>query len=144
MFKKILFATDNSHHSEKVLPQLIDLAKTNDAEVIIFNAYYIPEYMRSEKSSHYIDLEKMENNLIIHGDKILEEVKAKLENENIRVTAALTNGPAGISIVNKAAEEGCDLVILGTRGMKNISNPLISSVSNFVIHNAKCSVLLVQ
>lgn len=144
MFKKILFATDNTNHSEKVLPQLIDLAKTNDAEVIVFNAYYIPEYMRSEKSSRYIDLEKMENNMIIHGDKILEEVKAKLENENIRVSTALINGPAGISIVNKATELGCDLVILGTRGMKNISNPLISSVSNFVIHNAKCSVLLVQ
>lgn len=145
MFKKILFATDNSSHSERALPQLIDLAKSNDAEIIVFNAYYIPEYMRTtDSSSHYMNLEKMEKNLLDHGIKVVNEVKEKIESQNVKVTTSVGNGPAGKAIVEKAVSEGCDLIIVGTRGLGNINNPIISSVSNYVIHHAKCSVLLIQ
>ena len=144
MFKKILFATDDSVHSEKVLPQLIDLAKTNDSEVLIFNVHYIPENLKSGSMAHYTDLKKMEKRLSEQGNKLVEDIKSKLENENIKVTTSLTNGPIAMSIVKKAHDENCDLIIVGTRGMGNISNPLIGSVSNYVIHNAKCSVLLIH
>ncbi len=146
MFKIILFATDNSAHSDKALPQVIDLAKSNNSKVIVLNTYYIPKNLRTNNDSeqHYANLDKMEKNLIDYGNKIVNHVKEKLEEQNINVKAIVVNGPAGITIVNKAKEENCDLIIVGTRGMGNIQNPLISSVSNFVIHNAKCSVLLVH
>lgn len=145
MFKKILFATDNTAHSEKALPQLIDLAKTNDAEVVILNAYYIPEYLKPNNASgYYIDTAKMEKNLEERGKAILEDVYKKLEEHNIKVELIIENGPAGKAIVDAAEKLNCDLIVVGTRGLGNIKNPIISSVSNFVIHNASCSVLLVQ
>lgn len=145
MFKRILFATDNTAHSERALPRLIDVAKTNNSEVIVLNAYYIPEYLKPKNvSAYYIDTDKMEQNLIEHGNKVIDEVKEKLEAENIKVKSFVENGPAGKIIVDKALSEDCDLIVVGTRGLGNIKNPIISSVSNFVIHNAHCSVLLIQ
>lgn len=145
MFNKILFATDNTAHSERALPRLIDMAKSNNSEVIVLNAYYIPEYLKPKNiSAYYIDTDKMEQNLIEHGNKVIKEVREKLEEENIKVTTFVENGPAGKVIVDKALSENCDLILVGTRGLGNIKNPIISSVSNFVIHNAHCSVLLIQ
>jgi nucleotide-binding universal stress UspA family protein len=145
MYKKILFATDNKEHSNRALPHLEDIAGNKNAEVIVFNSYYIPEYFKQDDfNSHYMDQEKMEKNLVEHGNKILDEVKNKLEAKNIKTKTILENGPAGPAIVKTAVSEGCDLIIIGTRGLGNIHNNLISSVSNYVIHNSKCSVLMVQ
>ena len=144
MYKKILFATDNSIYSKKALPHLLEIAENHNAEVLLFNAYYIPDYFKSEEENHYIYFEKMEKNMIEHGNKILAEVEQSLEEKNISSKIVLNKGPVGPAIVETANNENCDLIIIGTRGLGKIRNPLISSVTNYVVNNAKCSLLLVQ
>jgi nucleotide-binding universal stress UspA family protein len=144
MYKKILFATDNSDHSNKALPELEDLAQGNNAEVIVLNCHYIPGYFKTGESSHYFDYEKMEQNMVDFGNKVLDDVKRRLQEKNIKSRTLLVNDHPGPAIVKTAEQEGCDLIIVGSRGMGNIKNPMISTVSNYVIHNAHCSVLLVQ
>jgi nucleotide-binding universal stress UspA family protein len=37
-----------------------------------------------------------------------------------------------------------DLIVLGRRGLKGISEIFLGSVSNYIVHQALCSVLIVQ
>ncbi len=39
---------------------------------------------------------------------------------------------------------GADLIVLGRRGRTGLAEALLGSVSNYVLHHAPCSVLVVQ
>ena len=47
-------------------------------------------------------------------------------------------------IVIKAEELGADLVVLGSRGLGGIRRALMGSVSESVVRNAHCTVLVVR
>ncbi|WP_353260289.1 universal stress protein [Prochlorothrix hollandica] len=53
-------------------------------------------------------------------------------------------GEPGPSICAAAQEWGSDMVVVGRRGRKGLSEILLGSVSNYVLHHAPCSVLTVQ
>lgn len=144
MFKKILVAVDNSVHSKKVVETGADLAAKYGAELILLNTYYIPERFNAHESSHYVYLRKIEENMIKHGNDLLATIKAELEAKNLKVNTIFEKGPAGPVIVSKSRDEACDLVLVGTRGLGNVTSLIIGSVSNYVIHHAECPVLLVK
>jgi nucleotide-binding universal stress UspA family protein len=43
-----------------------------------------------------------------------------------------------------AEEEGCDLIVLGSRGLSDVKAFLIGSVSDRVAYQAHCPVLIVK
>jgi nucleotide-binding universal stress UspA family protein len=48
------------------------------------------------------------------------------------------------AIVELAAKENFDLIVIGTRGMTGFKKLLVGSVSSGVVTNANCSVLVVR
>lgn len=53
-------------------------------------------------------------------------------------------GEPGPSICEAAQTWGADMVVVGRRGRRGLSEILLGSVSNYVLHHAPCSVLTVQ
>jgi nucleotide-binding universal stress UspA family protein len=53
-------------------------------------------------------------------------------------------GNPGQTICMAAKNWGADLIVIGRRGRKGLSEILLGSVSNYIIHHAHCSVLVVQ
>jgi nucleotide-binding universal stress UspA family protein len=53
-------------------------------------------------------------------------------------------GQPGSGICELAQSWGADLVVLGRRGHQGITEVVLGSVSNYVMHHAPCSVLIVQ
>ncbi|NJN72511.1 MAG: universal stress protein [Limnothrix sp. RL_2_0] len=43
-----------------------------------------------------------------------------------------------------AKEWNADMVVIGRRGLKGLSEILLGSVSNYIVHHAPCSVMVVQ
>ncbi len=144
MFKKILFPTDNSLHSNNALKYVEDLAVKYGAEVIVLHTYFMPETFNGKKSSHYPYLAKTEKELITNGENIINTIKAGLEDKNIRVKSFLEKAAVGPAIVSKAEKENCDLIVMGSRGIGNVTSLLISSASNYTVHNSKCPVMMIH
>ena len=53
-------------------------------------------------------------------------------------------GDAADAILDVAEEQGCDLIVVGNRGMTGAKRFLLGSVPNKISHHAPCSVLIVR
>ncbi|NJL84581.1 MAG: universal stress protein [Chloroflexaceae bacterium] len=53
-------------------------------------------------------------------------------------------GDPGTQICQLAGEWQADLIIIGRRGLQGLTELLLGSVSNYVVHHAPCSVLVVH
>jgi nucleotide-binding universal stress UspA family protein len=62
----------------------------------------------------------------------------------ITVSFLVWTGDPGESIVSAAEAESADLVVVGTHGRGTIGRLLLGSVSDHVVRNAPCPVLVVR
>ena len=53
-------------------------------------------------------------------------------------------GDPGSHIRELSRHWQADLIVLGRRGLKGVAEIFLGSVSNYIIHHAHCSVLIVQ
>lgn len=143
MFSKILFPTDGSPSSLNAMNYVAELAMKHNSEVVILHTYYMIERFNTKPTNYYTYLNKAEENMIKQGEEMLESAKSFLEERNIKVKTILEKGNVGTTIISKIDSEYCDVVVMGSRGLGNITSLLISSASNYVIHHTKCPVLLV-
>ncbi len=78
------------------------------------------------------------------GNKILTEAKSKAESEKIEVETELVEGNTVEEIVKKSKEGQFNLIVMGARGLTTIKKLIIGSISEGVIKNASCPVLIVK
>lgn len=157
MFSKILVAIDNREHGEIIVDRAIALAKLASAKIFLLNVaspfdsrYPNPGYigvhgfhptMHSDSIEYY--MEHWET-LKAEGLELLEKFRSQVENAGLEVESRLVIGNPGQMICNFAKHNDIDLIVMGRRGRSGISEILLGSVSNYVVHHAPCSVLTVQ
>ena len=74
----------------------------------------------------------------------LLEAQQKLEAAGCAHTTHIHVGQPAEVIAKLAAEQGCDLIVMGTHGRGGIAGLVTGSVANRVLHLASCPVLLVK
>jgi len=154
MFKKILVALDRSSQAEVVFECALSIAHPELSQLLLV---------------HFIDLEKVSPwvgvgtlyDINVSGDRYhrnrehlqqeIEKKRAWLETYTQKAIAKGLNceseclvGNCSLGIGDRAKKWGADLIIIGRRGHRNISEILLGSVSNYVIHHAPCSVVVAQ
>ncbi|MDI6750689.1 MAG: universal stress protein [Rhodocyclaceae bacterium] len=78
------------------------------------------------------------------GLKALAEAKDRLEAAGIVPQLHVSVGNSAETITAYAADLGCELILLGTRGHTGISGTLLGSVASRVVAHAPVPVLLVR
>jgi nucleotide-binding universal stress UspA family protein len=137
MFRKIIWATDGSADADRALPFATELAKLSGAEIL---AVHADEHFAGGRSS---------------GEPVLTdepELVAKIRGQVTRLrkdgfTAALelVHGVdrAADQIAEIARETGADAIVVGTRGRGPIAGALLGSITQQLLHDAPCPVLVV-
>lgn len=74
----------------------------------------------------------------------LLEAQQKLDAAACAHTTHIHVGQPAEVIAKLAAEQGCDLIVMGTHGRGGIAGLVTGSVANRVLHLASCPVLLVK
>lgn len=77
-------------------------------------------------------------------DKVLERAAAELDDTITRVTRYTPTGNPAEEIVATANDFDTDLVVVGARGLGGMARVLLGSVSEKVLHHARCPVLIVK
>ncbi|MDJ0534343.1 MAG: universal stress protein [Xenococcaceae cyanobacterium MO_207.B15] len=156
MFEKILVALDHSSEAEVVFDFTLSIAKPETSQILL--VHFIDWQM--QEASPWVGIGTLYD-INISGDRYQgsrQHLQQKIEKSrdwlftyaqkaialNISCEVECRLGNCNLGISDRAQEWGADLIVIGRRGHRNISEILLGSVSNYVIHHASCSVLVVQ
>ncbi|MEM2947149.1 MAG: universal stress protein [Candidatus Bathyarchaeia archaeon] len=154
MFNKILVPLDGSEHSLKALDIAIKIAKRFDGKITLIHVYsvsvrpvIVPEPSTLTPGIPIMaptEYSKVAEVVREAGVRILAQGKERAKAEDVEAEIMLREGHVVHEIV-KAAEEGrFDLIVMGARGISKIKELILGSVSDGVIRNAPCPVLITK
>ncbi len=172
MLKTILVATDGSDHARRAVDLAADLAAKYQAKVILLHVLlrgHLPEgLLRAAEVEHVTHPGPGgPRNLAIMPQEIMarveREVQAPLEvleyiAGNVladaevavrakgvtEVEAVVEQGDTARHILDKAAQSGADMIVMGRRGLGGLEGLLMGSVSQKVNHHASCTCVTVR
>lgn len=142
-FSNILFPTDGSEKSIKVLEHVKAFALNFKSKVIVVHTYELPLLINGYEMNPGI-FDEMADDLKSRGEGILKEVKKELESRGIINETCIQRGNPGQIITELSVKNNCDIIIMGSRGLGSIKSVIVGSVSNYVIHHAKCPVFVIH
>ena len=143
--KRILFATDGTDNSMKAVTQAIKYINLNDKKIYICIVLENPNLLFLEgtlDSNWFLEIEHQQN---IHAEKILKNVKTKLEEYNLPVEkSVILSGMPAEKINDFALREDIDLIVTGTRHKEKSARYFQSSVSKRILDITSADVMIVK
>lgn len=164
MWSKILVAIDRSKVNQAVFDEALFLAKATQASLILLhvlsseeeNSPIMSHYPTVSNSYHYTHLSPQISRLAnenyhrqwqafkAEGLDLLRSFAEKAIAAGVTTEFSQISGHPSSSICDFAQTCHADVIILGRRGFSGIKELFLGSVSNYVVHHAPCSVLLVS
>ena len=142
MYTRILVATGGSPWSDAAVAYAIALATHIRAELCILTVlnvsgvYATPDVMTSSE----LLMESVEQ----QGQDLLAHATARATDAGVPHVAILKWGNVTETVLQTAAEEQCDLIVLGSRGLSGFKRLMLGSISNAVTAKAQCPVLVIK
>lgn len=146
MLKKILLPTDYSTYAKNSLSYATALAEKTGAELLILHSYTGPiapninmpvgEYSRLVESERVGEIQRL---LMEFVESFLEEFDKK----HIPVSYKVIDDTPQSAIRKTIKEEGCDLVVMGTKGASGMEETFLGSITADIIESVKTPVLVV-
>ncbi|HVJ49651.1 universal stress protein [Desulfitobacterium sp.] len=141
MYKRILVPTDISEPSRRALLTALQLAEHLDSEIILFHVIPIPALAWDYYGSNSYNFSQEEINQM--GDAALEAALTGIDIGQVKVQKKFVLGYPAQAIINETKKD-IDMVIIGTRGHGPIAGAIIGSVTQRVLVNAPCPVLVTK
>ena len=141
MFKKILVPTDGSDNSKQAFAIAVQMAQQFHSEIELLHVTFTPEALGYVLST---GVAVVQEQFDINGEQSLLSTLNSINTGNVQILKKQLPGHPASVILQEITEEKIDLVIMGSRGYGPISGSLLGSVSQRVLHNARCPVLIVK
>ena len=157
MFEKMLVALDNSDTSVAVYRRALEMAEAMGSTLMLlhvhnpgepgapeppfvlgvdYGADISQELWESYREQRYLYEQAQVNHLA--------ELARSAESQGVTAEYTFNGGNPGRLICELATNWDADLILMGRRGHSGLSELVMGSVSNYVMHHAPCSVLIVQ
>ncbi|WP_219702145.1 universal stress protein [Marinomonas lutimaris] len=150
----IVYACDLDGKTQAAMELVLSLAKTHEAKVILMHAIeplnaqaanminnYITEDVRDAMRKDTIkDINTRMERLL---SEFMEKYSEELSNLETPPETVIVNGVPSESIQRLAAEKNADLIVMNSRTHGRLSQMIIGSTANKVIHTSSIPVLVV-
>ncbi|VEP13082.1 conserved hypothetical protein [Hyella patelloides LEGE 07179] len=154
-FNKILVPLVRSQSAEAIFKQALKLAQDNNSSLMLFHS------VDWDMGEHFGSFAEIEAEVDLSGaftqarqEKLqqeLQETKEWLETYIEQATAMgipteskCQVGHPGSLIRDLAKDWNADLIVMGRRGLSSFKEVFLGSVSNYILHHASCSILIVH
>ena len=128
-YQKIMIAIDGSDEADLAFKKAVNVAKRNDAELLL---------------AHVVDTRSFQSVSSFDGALAEEAMSMAKETLDTYQQQAVDMGPKNIIAKELPKEYNIDLIMLGATGLNAVERLFIGSVSESVIRNASCDVLVVR
>ena len=138
MMKNILVPVDGSEGADRAIEKAVMLAQTCGAKLNFLYVANINQLaINAVLSDAILDSVTKAGNVIL--DRALEIVPAGVAKESFSDT-----GSPAVVILDFAETNDIDLIVMGSRGLGVVKGVLLGSVSQYVVEQSKCPVLVVK
>lgn len=167
-YHKVLAALDKSSQGKDVFEEAFNIAQTQNAELLLL--FCLPRWEKAPisppasvttgmgldpmmgMSSYSTETEMLQatdqevKRAIEDTEAWLQQYQKKAENKGVITQSQCipTTENPGQKICTVAKEWNADLAVVGRTGRRGLEEAFLGSVSNYVVHHASCSVLVVQ
>ncbi|MFW9800769.1 MAG: universal stress protein [Candidatus Thorarchaeota archaeon] len=139
--KSLLVAVDGSEFSDKAVRYACAMGPSLGAEVMLLHVVPMlvsaTPYHDTVSDQPFLALQKV-------GEDILAKAKRIAVSLNCEVTELISHGDPANKIVDIACEREVDLIIMGSRGVSGIKRLFVGSISDKVMNQAPCPVMIVR
>lgn len=145
MLKRILFCGDFSESSDRAFRYAINLAKTYHAKLFILHV--IRALVNQEQLFLYLSPTQLKELEASQKENINQEISIhylQKMDEFLDYEILLRWGVDFREIILAAEKESVDIIVMGTRGRKSITDILLGSTSENVVKSSPCPILIVS
>jgi nucleotide-binding universal stress UspA family protein len=143
-YRKIVVPLDGSGWSERAIPHAVDLARSNNAELILLHVFRSP----ASEYTDQISLAGQEEQIQQMREQMKQYLvgrRSELRNEQIHVRAHIIEGSSPAHLIcDFVNQENVDLVVMSTHGRSGLSRFIFGSVANKVMQCVTIPVLLIH
>jgi nucleotide-binding universal stress UspA family protein len=145
---KVLLALDQTRISEGAIRILSKLTLPTGSDLFLLHVNPIPQKItglakeRILKISQHV--QEVQKDVLEQVRLFLGKVEKTFSRPDVHVYPLVKKGFPGEEILRTIQAKGVDLVVLGTRGYSKAAGLLLGSVSQWVLQEAPCSVLIAR
>ncbi|NEP16243.1 MAG: universal stress protein [Leptolyngbya sp. SIO4C1] len=157
MFRRILVALEPENSSRAVLDEAIAIALPLQSQLNLVSVIYPlesgypnPMYLSMDgfhtiiPTEAYLSYTQDWQTTQVDRQRWLRSQAAYAQQQGLTVDYTQPVGDPGHCLCDLAEQWQASLIVIGRRGRLGLSELLLGSVSNYVMHHAPCSVLTVQ
>jgi nucleotide-binding universal stress UspA family protein len=137
--RTLLLATDLGRASADAAEQAIDLAAQLGAQLLVVS---VIDDGRSLPDG-VVGLPRVDQ-VRDRRNSVAQALVLQARRAGVAARFLIWQGDPGESITAAAESEACDLIVMGTHGRTGLRRSLAGSVSDYVVRNAPCPVVVVR
>jgi len=156
-FKRILVAVDHAVLSQAVFEQALELAQIHQSKLLLCHCLTAdlvttsPTFAAGELglSAHFVSQTHQAQHTYL--EQQTQAAKALLNHygetamrQGVATEISYRVADPGQGLCEAAKSWNADLIVVGRRGRKGLTEAILGSVSNYVLHHALCAVLVIQ
>jgi len=141
--KKILVPIDFSDYSKNSLKYAVNFADQFNSEItliyVVEPVIYPPDFSMGQIAIPSVNAE-----WDLKAKEELEKLAKQEIPESVKVSVKIKTGKPFLEIIDTAAEENVDLIIIATHGHSGVEHILFGSTAEKVVRKAPCPVLTLR
>jgi nucleotide-binding universal stress UspA family protein len=137
VYRRILVATDGSESAGRAVQVAVEQAKASGGSILAVCVARVSEYATLEADA-------LDGHAKERCEVALTSAKRVAKAAGVDLKVELLAGHPADRILAVIERESPDLVVVGTRSLSRSRRFLLGSVSNALLHHAKCAVLVVR
>ena len=138
MMKNILVPVDGSEGADRAIEQAVTLAKICGAKL---NFLYVANINQLAINACLSDVVL---EAVTKAGNVIPDRAMQMAPSGIKKEAFSETGSPAVAILDFAEHSGTDLIVMGSRGLGVVKGVLLGSVSQYIVEQAKCPVLVVK
>jgi nucleotide-binding universal stress UspA family protein len=142
MSMKILLPVDGSPISDRAVRHVIALLQGCDGQTVFLINVQAP--IDAPEVRSHMPVSEIEAMQETRGGDALVTARALLDAAGVAYTPEVLLGPVAETIARFASEQGCDQIVIGSRGLSAIGSVLVGSVTPDLVALTNLPVTLVK
>jgi nucleotide-binding universal stress UspA family protein len=143
-YRSILCPVDFSEASKRALTYALMLAEESDARLTVLHAIEVPPELQATASAEEVNVDAVHAEAEAERLRCLRALIPEEAKTYCTVMTTVREGAADRTILNVAAEQQADLIVMGVQGRGALDRLVFGSNTARVARTATCPVLIVR